>query len=246
MAIPAFLKKVQDTVYYSGKGELLYLIPENYFDKKIAVITGEYVEVLGILDWYIKLTPNETIDPKKIRPFNFPSKFSCKPSKIEKVKDFAITNKFTQDYRILYFTNNDVDEVISCTKVPEDIDNVEDLFRLFVHTGSIPHTIKYHDIYKYFLYNFELSGNSYGLSNQLFGVLVSELCRDPKDINKPFRLSSALDEDPYSYINISIKDVPKLVSPFSSLTSENFDEAVVGAIMNKNNESVPLERVLMG
>ena len=31
-----------------------------------------------------------------------------------------------------------------------------------------------------------------------------------------------------------------------TLTSENFDKAVVGAVMNQNNESTPLERVLMG
>ena len=75
---------------------------------------------------------------------------------------------------------------------------------------------------------------------------MSELCRDPKDRNKPFRLGTALDSDIYSYQPMSVKDIPKVVSPFTSLTSENFDKAVVGAIMNKNNTPTPLERVFTG
>ena len=75
---------------------------------------------------------------------------------------------------------------------------------------------------------------------------MSELCRDPKDVNKPFRLGTAIDSDRCSYTPMSVKNIPKLVSPFTSLTSENFDKAVVGAVMNKNNSPTPLERVFTG
>ena len=91
-----------------------------------------------------------------------------------------------------------------------------------------------------------INGASYGLPASDFGLLISELCRDPVDINKPFRMCKALDKDPCSYVPISVKDIPKLVSPVTSLTSENFDQAMVGAIMNKNNSDTPLERVLTG
>ena len=127
-----------------------------------------------------------------------------------------------------------------------DIENVEDLFRLFVNTGNIINTINYDEIYKYFYDAMTINGKGYNLPASLFGLLVSELCRDPDDINKPFRLGTAIDKDRYSYKPVSIKEVPKLVSPFTSLTSENFDKAVVGAIMNKNNGHSPLERVLIG
>lgn len=242
MAIPGFLKVKEETVYYTGDRELLLFIPQVYFDRKCAIIEGEYVKTLGILNYALTPTPTQ----KDIRTFYFPSMFVTKPGRVEKVKDYAISKNFTSDYTILHYFNNGEDEVISSIKTPQDIDNVEDFFRLFVDTGNIPGTIKYQDLYKYFFDSIEINGNSYKLPASLFGLLISELCRDPNDENKPFRLGTALDKDPCSYVAISIKDIPKLVSPFTSLTSENFDKAVVGAIMNQNYESTPLERVLTG
>ena len=246
MALPAFIKKKDDSVYYSGPGEFLMFVPEVYFDRKCAVIEGEYVELLGICNYAINENPEKIDIPKKIKTFYFPSRFITKPQKIEKVKDFAITENFTSDYRILHYQDNNNDQIIVSTKVPQDITNVEDFFRLFVDTGNIPKTIPYEELYKYFLDSIAINGASYKLHASLFGLLVSELCRDPKDINKPFRLGKSIDENRCSYNPISVKDIPKLVSPFTSLTSENFDKAVVGAIMNKNNTPTPLERVFTG
>lgn len=245
MAQPSFVKKKEDSVYYSGEGEFLLFVPEVYFDRKIAVIEGEFVELIGICNYAIATSPNVDIS-KKIKTFYFPSRFITKPGSIEKVKNYSITENFTADYRIFHYTDNGEDQIIVSTKVPQDITNVEDFFRLFVDTGNIPNTINYYDLYLYFIDSMTINGSSYNLPASLFGLLISGLCRDPKDINKPFRLGNTIDTNPYAYESISVKDVPKLVSPFTSLTSENFDKAVVGAIQNKNNEYSPLERVLMG
>lgn len=53
--------------------------------------------------------------------------------------------------------------------------------------------------------------------------------------------------DPLAYVTIPITDVPKKVSPYVSITSQNWDESVVGAITvgDKGMDS-PLEPVLMG
>ena len=246
MALPAFIRKKEDTVYYSGKGEFLLFVPEVYFERKVAVIEGEFVELLGICNYAINENPGKTDLSKKIRTFYFPSRFITKPGLIEKRKNFSITADYTVDYRIFHYEDNKEDQIIVSTKVPQDITNVEDFFRLFVDTGNIPNTISYEDLYLYFLDSIEINGSSYNLPASLFGLLISELCRDPSDINKPFRLGKTLDKNPHGYTAISVKDVPKLVSPFTSLTSENFDKAVVGAIQNKNNEYTPLERVLTG
>lgn len=246
MEVPAFLKVKDESVYYNGKGEILLFIPEAYFDKKCAVIEGEYVSVIGILDYAIRPDITKPISPSSVKRFYFPTTFVTKPGKIEKKKDFQLTKDCVADYRILHYTNNDVDQVIVSTRVPQDIQNTEYVFTVLMTTPSIPKTIKYHDIYKYFIDNAPLAGFSYGMNAQLFGVIVSELYRDPDNINKPFRLGKNIDKNPYSYIPVSVKEIPKLVSPFTSITSENFNEAIVSAIMNDNDEEIPLERVLMG
>ena len=78
-------------------------------------------------------------------------------------------------------------------------------------------------------------------------ILMSEICRDPNDISKPFRLSSAKKNKEWTnYIPISIKEIPKYVSPYVSITSENFDDSIVAASMMTNAKYSPLERVLTG
>ncbi len=245
MALPSYLKVQDESVYYTGEGEFILFVPDSYFTKKIAVIEGEFVELIGILN-QSRLLPKETDITKHIKPFYFPSRFITKPGRIEKVKNFQLTKDYKGNFSVFYYANNNEDQIIVSTKVPQDITNVEDFFRVFVNAGDIPTSIHYKDLYKPFIDSMTINGNSYGLPAADFGLLISELCRDPKDINKPFRLGKALDEDDCSYIPISVKYIPKLVSPFTSLTSENFDEAVIGAIMNKNDAPTPLERVLTG
>ena len=78
----------------------------------------------------------------------------------------------------------------------------------------------------------------------MFGILISELCRDPKNESIPFILSG--EKDMHNFKPISIKMVPKYISAFASITSENWDDAVVNAIINKNKIDSPMEKILMG
>lgn len=245
MAIPSFLKVKDESVYYSGKGELIIFVPELFFDRGIATIDGEFIELIGILN-YAVLDAGEQLTLSKIRNFYFPARFMTSPGRIEKVKNFTVSKNFTADYRLFHYTNNDSDQVIVSTKIPQDIDDVEDFFRVFVDYGHIPNTISYLEMYKYYLDSIEITGNNYGLAYTNFGFLISEQCRDPEDPNKPFRLGTAIDKDPYSYKPMSVMNIPKVVSPFQSISSVNFDRAVIGAVMNKNNAVSPMERVLMG
>jgi hypothetical protein len=55
-------------------------------------------------------------------------------------------------------------------------------------------------------------------------------------------------KDLHKYTAISIKTVPKYISPYTSLTSENWDDAIRGAVLlsdkvEKTPES-PLEKIL--
>jgi hypothetical protein len=75
-------------------------------------------------------------------------------------------------------------------------------------------------------------------------MMMSEICRDPKDESIPFRLSG--NKNMYDYKPISVKMVPKYVSPYAAITSENWDQAVVSAILNKPGKKSPMEPILMG
>lgn len=243
MEIPKFLRLEGDALVFNEEGELLMYIPEELFTNSkntIAKIVGSYVSTIGICD-YCLVSKNGTMG--QVRPFRFPTIFLSKPSHIEKGKGIKLTKSSEgRDYRILHFVKGD--EVVSQIHVPQIIDNVEIFFAMMVVTGRIPTTIRYDVGHEYFPENMELNGSSYGLDMQLFGIIWSELCRDPKNLSRPFCMTDMKDMN--AYRPISIKLNPNFISPYVSLASENFDESLRAAILidDEDIQYSPLEKVV--
>jgi hypothetical protein len=172
--------------------------------------------------------------------------FICKPYAIDKEKDLKIGSAEPSDYRILRFKYND--ELISHTNIPQSVENAELLFKLIVFTAKIPTIIPYDKIWELFMENAKLNGFSYNLNVQLFGVLTSIICRNPKNIAEPFRYTSM--NDLHAYKPISIRLVPKYISPYTAITSENWDDGVKASILLSQNKeedipNSPLEKIIM-
>lgn len=247
--IPVFLRIASDdSVHFKGTGTFTLIIPEQFFERNHAIVEGEITHVIGILNYYV-LKPGEKFTEKKVKRFNFPSVFSTKPGNIEKVKSMKIrSSDKPSDYRLYTYEDNAEDQIICNLNYPMELGNAEEFMSIFINTGKIPSGIKYHDLYEYFERAMNLNGESFGMTMQEFGLLVSEFCRDPHDISKPFRLSADLDKDPYNYDVVSIKELAKLVSPFTSIVTENWNEAIVNGslIDDKDIISTPMERIMTG
>ena len=240
----SFYKEVKDSVIATldNNQEIYFYVPENYFQTKSAIIIGEFVSILGI--FYYGIYKNGKLEGK-LKTFYFPSVFLTQPNNIEKVKDIQLDNGDPSDYRILKYKNSD--KLIVSTKVPQDIQNVEEFFRLFLISGKIPNSVDYRYIWKYMIENMELSGNSFNINMQLFGIFQSELCRDIDDTSRPFRLSKAKKAGEwYNYKSVSVKEIPKYTSPYVNITSEGFDDSIIAATMMDKAKFSPLERVLSG
>lgn len=239
MAIPSWLKKDGESVLYNGDGYFAFFVPESYFDGKNsakAIIMGEYVNLFGVLDYQLFTSTGKANGP--VRCFKFPTVFLTKPTSIEKVRNIKIEDwSKTQDYRVLKYEKGA--QIVVSTKVPQDLQNVEFFYSLFLR-GNLPTTVPYEELYTYLTENIELAGESYGLTNQILGIVVSEMARDPNNLEKAFRNSNAK-----HYTAIDIKDIPKFISPYSAITSENWDDAIVSAIENKNTRDIPMEKILM-
>lgn len=239
MKIPSFLKKDNNSLLFKDDGALIFYIPEMYFERDFAIMDGEYIHLIGLFSYAIFDSDDKL--KGKLTLFNFPTMFTCIPSSIEKIKDVKLTkNSIKESYRALRFVKDDI--VIASTKVPMKVDNIEIFMKMF-NTGKIPNIIPYDQLHEVFMKNIELNGNSYPVSTQLIGVAISEMCRDSSDINLPYRLGNS--NDLTAYIPVNIKDIPKLVSPFTSMVSENWDESVVNAITNKNYTQSPLEKLFL-
>ena len=66
------------------------------------------------------------------------------------------------------------------------------------------------------------------------------------NIDNPYRLSKSIDQDFYSYNSVPITQIPKLISPFTAITSQNWDESIIYAcnMDAENIKNTPLERVM--
>lgn len=244
MEIPSFLSQKGNTLLFNQEGEFLFYIPETYFGNTknpVAKIIGYFVSTVGAMDWAI-VSPNGKVGT--INPFKWPTIVLCKPDSIEKVKNLQIANHKPRDYRILHFKKGD--EVISDINIPEIVDNVETLFRLMIITGAkMPNTIPYDQFFKYFPESMRLNGGDFGINMQIFGVLESEVLRDPKDPSIPFRHTKMTDMAGYQ--QISVIQVPKYTSPYVALTSQNWDESLIAANLMDDDSKIkssPMEKII--
>lgn len=238
--VPKFLKRQGDSLLYDvSDSTFIFYIPEKFFTTKDAIIVGEYVNLLGIID-YAMVDKNGKMQGG-VKQFQFPTVFLTKPGSMEKVKGFKIS-KYSEpmDYRLLKYQKGDT--IVVSVKVEENIENVESFYGLLLR-GNLPPTIPYDELWKPYQKNMKLNGEKYNITMQLFGVLYSEIYRDRTDDSKPFRLAKT--DDMLAYKAMPVTRIPKRVSPYASLTSENWDESVVGAIMTPNNKYSPLEKILM-
>lgn len=235
----SFFREENDgRVIFTGDGELIYYIPKKYFDITAAIIIGEVVKTMGIFTYGLFDSKGKMLSLKR---FNLPTMFECKPSLITKETDYLLKDtKTIQDYRLLHFKKGD--ELICNVNVPKSLDNVDKFMDMFI-MANLPENIPYNEIHEYIAKNASINGFNYNVSPQMFGILISELCRDPKDLSKPFRLSGM--KDMLDYKAISIKKCPKYTSPYTAITSENADEAIAAAITTKGTGNSPLEKVMM-
>lgn len=234
----SFFKEENDKVIFSGDGELIYYIPEKYFEINIASQVSENIEVMGIFSYGLFDKSGKKL---KVDRFKCPTMISCKPSFITKESNYHLEGtKGAQAYRMLHFKNGD--ELICNENIPMNIENVEKFMSLLIR-ANLPENIPYNELYDYIIKNAEYNGFNYKVSGQIIGVLISELCRDPRDLSKPFRLTSMNDMNDYKAI--SITKVPKYTSPYTSITSENADEAIASALTTSGSAESPLENIMM-
>ena len=247
--LPAWMKLKDESLYYNGSDEFIFFVPESFFEHNHAIQEGDVVHLIGILNWtIIKKGDDPAKYALKSKPFNWPTAITTRPGVIEKIKNLKIIeSQKAQDFRIFRYTNNKEDQILVYTRTVQDIVNVEKCMSIFETTGKIPPGISYYDLYTYYMDPIKLNGSSYSITAQEFGLLYSEICRSKHDLSKPFRLTKDLDKDPYSYTSISVKDIANLVSPFTAITTENWDKSVISAAIIKDEDikDTPMERIMM-
>ena len=236
--LPEYLIMKDDKVIFDGDGELIYYVPEKYFTTKNAVIEGEHIVLMGEFNYDVFSKSGKS---RGLKIFNYPSMFMCKPNRITKEEMQLKGTRSVSQYRLLHFSKGD--ELVCSIRIPKSIKNAEKFIDILLR-GNLQENIPYDTIHELLPQNAEINGFKYNMTNQMYGFLISELCRSKDDPTIPFRNTDM--RSPIDYQMVSINQLPKYISPYTAITSENADEAIAAAILNKNtHKTSPLEKVMM-
>ena len=123
----SFFKTVNDKVIFTGDGELIYYVPEKYFEIKAAEVIGEKIRAIGMFSYAVYDKSGKKLT---LKPFNCPTMFECIPNSVSKESSYLLEGtKEAKAYRLLHFKNGD--ELICTTKVPVDISVLEKFVDIF-------------------------------------------------------------------------------------------------------------------
>ena len=211
-----FLQQQKDgsVVFTCAKAEIEF--PEKFIDHQIAEIVGKDVKILGLIE--IKVYDTEE-DVEKNHSRNVFFKhigmiITC-PSSITDVRHKG------EDDKYINLTYKQGDAFIQNVNITQD-SKVASIVLDLMTSGYFPNVIPYDEIAQY--WSDASAYNGVGLSamsQSSIELIVSELCRDPKNLSRSFRHKIA--EDPHTdkmrWKMINIKLLPRYSSVFSSITS---------------------------
>lgn len=237
------VKLVKNDIVYDGE-ELHLYIPEEYYERSVAIEMGEYVSVLGVLNAqeYKKGKP-----VGKLELFSVPAMVDIYPTEMESTPEIAIIPGVKkQKYTLAKFYKGDK---IMSADIAKDSSNAELFLRLLM-SGALPPTIRYEQLLRIWDKNLDISGIRLNVSSNIMEIIIREIYRDPKDPTRPFamRIGASKDVSQLDYQAENIREICALNSTFSGIIFEYFDRMVGSGIMKNVNNTPqtisPVEKII--
>lgn len=221
-------------------------IPEFYFERGYA---EEYGSVIRVFGWFNFRTSSKEKDlsGETLKTFNFPSMMDTTPFSIE-TKEIALVKGLKKEkYRVFKYYMNDI--VVNSKNVIKSLDNTE-MFINLINSGKIPSGVGYGDIVKSYIKNFEINNMYLGITSLVLECKISEICRDVKNTDVPFRKRAGKSDNvsDYEYVAMNLRNVAKKTGTFSAITFEDINSMIISSInknrYNKEESYTPIEKII--
>ena len=214
------------------------IIPSLYITRGLSEVIGTENETFGGLHiyFYESLEGNNLKSHKVL--FKFPSVFRTRPSSIEYVKNEETGEK---DLILKYMKN----DVFIVSHILRKDANIPKKFIDILFKGYVPYS--YDEIIQYWNKCNSLNGVNLGVSAFILELIVSELARNPENLNQPYRLYKG--NKPVKFINLA--SLPRYVSASAGLSSGDAKSGITNAVnINKSdtlhNHKSPIEDSMKG
>lgn len=237
--------KVKDGYLYLEAGYLELYLPQYYLDHNIAKIIGSNINTLGFMNY--KYYTKEGTKPTKIGVLNVPANVNLTPNDIIfNVKDTIYPDGNIGEYITLKFYTGDK---IMRNNTTKSLDNVVYFTNLLL-AGKIDNNIPYDIITKGWVTNMTMNGVNFNVPSTILELIVSEMCRDKTNNERPFRkvVGKNPDTDMVAYYPSNIRTICSLNSVFAALTFEDMN-SMLDASLNitakgKKQNISPVEKII--
>ena len=227
-----FLQEQKDgsVIFTCAKAEIEF--PEVYIDRGIAEILGKDVKILGLIELKIYDTDKD-VELKRSRNIFFKHVgmiITC-PSAITDVRRKGEDDKYIN---LSYKTG---DMFIQNKNITVN-SKVADTILSLMTSGYFPNVLDYEEVADYWSKSTTYNGVKMdSMSQSSIELIVSELCRDSKNLAKSFR--HRIKEDPKTdrkkWKMINIVQLPRYSSVFSTLTSGDARNNLISIVSRLRN-----------
>jgi hypothetical protein len=230
-----FLEQKDNQVVFTGY-KLVIFIPKEYFKQEIAEEYGRKISTLGI--FIMAYYKDENAKPI-LYQMNLPENIFFTFSEQEDVKG-KIKKDFQEDSYTKYtlFQN---DLFIEKLTIESTYENTEKFVKLH-YNAKIPKSVKYSDIHKLYLENMDTNDTDLKVPSSILEMMIGELARYKNNLEIPFRKAIASkDISELDYTSISIKELARINSTFTGITSEDMDASITAAVAKAKTGGVELD-----
>ena len=223
------LEQNGNSIIFTGDYLDIY-VPRDSFDDGFARYNGNYINTIGIFFFeIIKAKDIENEGRKRVfHKMTFPNNIDFQYTDILSYKG-SINGTPNIQYDVFRLENGN--QFIANVNYQKLSDTVI-TFVNKLHNGKMPKILTYNEILEMYHGVLALNGINLKAPSLLYELVISESCRDSKDISKPFRFKAAKGKnfDPYGYKNIRINRLPQINSTFAGLTFENMTDSVITSL----------------
>jgi hypothetical protein len=243
MALP-FLKEervgLRDQLTFKGN-KLDIFLPSYFLEETegIATIMGDKVETIGLFWFKVDNKFYEMQIPVKII-FGFSERSKKKMSLQQGIPD--------QEYDVFTLVNGD--PLVNDLNYKQSVDDLTFFISKLLEGGKMPDTVSYNEVFSLYLKAMQITSiMKLGISSVTLEFMLSEMFRNRRNLNQPFRLAyNGKNITEYDYRLLRIVKIPELNSTFTSLLGEDIKQQLISSVLRtregKKDRVSPIEKII--
>lgn len=210
----------------------------------VASTYGEGFRVIAIFSVRIAKTEKDDISKMPLKTYNYPQLIETYPSSSYDAELTLPGSIEPQKYRVFVYEKGDI---VQSQNIVRNADNCTKFMDVLIK-GKLPNTLKYEEVFKAWIRNFEINDINPGIPYMYLQFIISELYRVNGKPSEYFRMIYGKDMTRNDYAPTNMRGSVATSSVFTGQTFEHMGRMLTtGITMTRNGtkqKRSPIEDIL--